>query len=229
MSALKAAGTRGIDVRILIDGFGDLYSAPRSSKALQRDATSWLFSPYLQRENVQTGCPTSPSCWYDLRIMKHAIFLSMTLVGLWLAISGVYKPLLFVLGVVSIGLVIWVSLRMKIVGEEHNPLVFSWRLPVFWLWALKEIFQANLHVARLVFQPDQISPRIVRVPVPLDSSLAKVVYGNTCTLTPGTVTLTLDHEKLVAHALDERSAEALVSGRLARKVQWLEGSREAHQ
>jgi multicomponent Na+:H+ antiporter subunit E len=161
--------------------------------------------------------------------MKNAAFLSFTLACLWLAISGVYKPLLFALGVVSIAMVIWVALRMKIVGEEHNPLVFSWRLPVFWVWALKEIFQANLHVARLVFQPERISPRIIRVPVPLESSLGKVVYGNTCTLTPGTVTLTLDNDKLVAHALDERSAQALVSGHLVRKVQWLEGSRESNQ
>ncbi|HMA99131.1 MAG TPA: phospholipase D-like domain-containing protein, partial [Wenzhouxiangella sp.] len=36
ISALKAASARGVDVRVLIDGFGDLYSAPRSSKALQR-------------------------------------------------------------------------------------------------------------------------------------------------------------------------------------------------
>ncbi|MEE4297057.1 MAG: Na+/H+ antiporter subunit E [Wenzhouxiangella sp.] len=157
--------------------------------------------------------------------MKHILFLALTLTVLWLAISGVYKPVIFMLGVGSLVLVIWVASRMRIIGEEHNPLVFSWRLPVFWLWALREIVLANLHVARLVFKPQEISPRIVKVPVPLQSELGRVVYGNTCTLTPGTVTLTLDNEKLVAHALDQHSAEALLSGRLVRKIQWLEGSK----
>jgi len=157
--------------------------------------------------------------------MKHVLFLAFTLSVLWLAISGVYKPVIFMLGAASVVLVIWVALRMKIVGEEHNPLVFSWRLPVFWLWALREIITANLHVARLIFRPQEISPRVVKVPMPLQSELGKVVYGNTCTLTPGTVTLTLDNEKLVAHALDGRSAEALLSGRLAKKIQWLEASK----
>lgn len=157
--------------------------------------------------------------------MKQLLVLAFTLSVLWLAISGVYKPVIFLLGIGSLVLVLWVACRMRIIGEEHNPLVFSWRLPFFWLWALREIIEANVHVARLVFRPQEISPRIVKVPVPLQSELGKVVYGNTCTLTPGTVTLTLDNEKLVAHALDERSAEALLSGRLVQKIQWLEGSK----
>ncbi|MFP4207834.1 MAG: Na+/H+ antiporter subunit E [Wenzhouxiangella sp.] len=161
--------------------------------------------------------------------MRHVFFLTFTLACLWLAISGVYKPLMFMLGGGSLVVVVWVALRMKIVGDEHNPLVFSWRLPIFWLWALREIIVANVHVTRLIFQPGKISPRIVEVPVPMESALGKVVYGNTCTLTPGTVTLTLDREKLVAHALDAQSAEALVSGRLAAKIRWLEGSSEAPQ
>jgi multicomponent Na+:H+ antiporter subunit E len=158
--------------------------------------------------------------------MREVFFLTLTLSSLWLMISGVYKPVIFFLGGASVATVIWVSLRMKVVGDEHNPLVFSWRLPVFWLWALGQIIQANLHVARLVFSPEKISPRIVTVPVPHKSSLGKVVYGNTCTLTPGTVTIGLDHEKLVAHALDRKSAEALTSGRLADKICWLEGTSE---
>lgn len=161
--------------------------------------------------------------------MRNGLFLTLTLAALWLTISGVYKPLLFVLGAASVGLVVWVSTRMQIVGEEHNPAVFAWRLPVFWLWALGQIIQANLHVAWLVFNPGKISPRIVTVPVPLKSALGKVVYGNTCTLTPGTVTIGLDREKLVAHALDRQSAEALVSGRLVEKIRWLEGSAESQQ
>jgi multicomponent Na+:H+ antiporter subunit E len=159
--------------------------------------------------------------------MRNTFLLIFLLALLWLAISGVYKPVVLALGVGSVLLVTWLALRMEVVGDEHNPLLFAWRLPLFWLWALAEIVRSNLHVARLIFNPDDISPRIVTTDVPFKSSLGKVVYGNTCTLTPGTVTLMLSREKLVAHALDAASAEALVSGKLARKVRWLEGSPES--
>ena len=94
---------------------------------------------------------------------------------------------------------------------------------------LAEIVRSNLHVARLVFDPQGVSPRIVTTRVPFKSALGKVVYGNTCTLTPGTVTLMLSEDKLVAHALDAQSAEALSDGKLARKVRWLEGNTEAER
>ncbi|TVS13690.1 MAG: cation transporter [Wenzhouxiangella sp.] len=158
--------------------------------------------------------------------MREAFFLTCWLVLLWLAISGVYKPVILLLGIASVMLVLWLSLRMKVVGEEHAPAIFGWRLPVFWVWTLVEIVRSNLHVARLTFSPEKISPRIVTTDVPFRTSVAKVVYGNTCTLTPGTVTLMLTRDKLVAHALDQTSSETLTSGRLARKVLWLEGSPE---
>lgn len=158
--------------------------------------------------------------------MRDTIFLTIVLAALWLMISGVYKPVILLLGGLSVVLVTWLALRMQVVGEEHNPMVFSWRLPLFWAWALGEIIRANLHVARLVLRPERISPRIVTTAVPFRTPLGKVVYGNTCTLTPGTVTLMLNKKKLVAHALDRESADSLLSGRLAAKVQWLEGSAE---
>ena len=152
--------------------------------------------------------------------MRETIFLILTLALLWLSISGIYTPAILLLGLGSLVLVFWLVTRMKIVGEEHNPFVFSWRLPVFWLWALREIVISNLHVARLVFNPEKISPRIVYQPAHFQRPLGKVIYGNTCTLTPGTVTLQLTRQGSVIHALDAKSAGSLEQ--LIEKVKWLE-------
>lgn len=169
---------------------------------------------------LEKGLVTLPAA------MRDFFSLIFWLVVFWLAISGVYKPVVLMLGLGSVALVVWLSWRMRIIGEEHNPLIFAWRLPLFWAWALREIVRANIHVARLTFSPEKISPRIISTDVPFKTALGKVVYGNTCTLTPGTVTLMLTGEKLVAHAIDEVSGEALSSGLLARKVQWLEDGSE---
>lgn len=153
--------------------------------------------------------------------MRETIFLILTLAILWLAISGVYKPAIMLLGLASLILVSWLVVRMKIIGEEHNPAVFSWRLPIFWLWALREIVVSNVHVARLIFSPEKISPRIVYQQVRFQRPLGKVIYGNTCTLTPGTVTVQLTPQGSVIHALDAKSAGSLEQ--LVEKVKWLEG------
>jgi len=155
--------------------------------------------------------------------MRYFLSLAILLSLLWLGISGVYKPLLFILGAASVAFVVWMSRRMDVVGVEHNPVLYSWRLPVYWLWLLWEIVKSNIEVSRAALSPRAlIRPRVLKVPVKLGSAIGKVTYANSVTLTPGTVTLLLEEDHLEVHALLESSAASLESGKMARKIAWLE-------
>lgn len=155
--------------------------------------------------------------------MRYVISLALLLALLWLGLSGVYKPLLFTLGGVSVAFVVWISRRMDVVGVEHNPILYSWRLPVYWAWLVWQIVKANFEVAVAALAPaGRVRPQLVRVPVRLETSIGKVSYANSITLTPGTVTLQLEHDWLEAHALLDSSARSLESGAMERKVAWLE-------
>lgn len=155
--------------------------------------------------------------------MRYFLSLAVILVLLWLGLSGVYKPLLFALGAASVAFVVWMSRRMEVVGVEHNPILYTWRLPVYWVWLSWEIVKSNVDVARAALAPRRhLHPRIVSVPVRLRSPIAKVTYANSVTLTPGTVTLLLENDELEAHALTRGSAATLESGAMARKISWLE-------
>lgn len=155
--------------------------------------------------------------------MRYLISLAFMLAALWLGLSGVYKPLLFTLGAASVLFVVWISRRMEVVGVEHNPILYSWRLPVYWLWLSWEIVKSNIDVARAALgRTDRLHPRIITVPVNLRSAVGKVTYANSVTLTPGTVSLLLESDALEAHALTPASAAALESGEMERKIAWLE-------
>lgn len=157
--------------------------------------------------------------------MRYAASLTAVLVLFWLGISGVYKPLILGLGACSIALVVWISRRMDVVGVEHNPVLYSWRLPAYWGWLLWQIIVANFQVAACVLQPSRVRPRVVRVPVPQRTAVGKVTYANSVTLTPGTVTLLLEPDELTVHALHPGSAEDLESGAMAERIVWLEAGR----
>ncbi|WP_440997684.1 Na+/H+ antiporter subunit E [Arhodomonas sp. SL1] len=157
--------------------------------------------------------------------MRYASSLAAVLVLLWLGLSGVYKPLILGLGAASIALVVWIARRMDVVGVEHNPVLYSWRLPVYWGWLLWQIALANLQVAACALQPSRLRPQVVRVPVPHRTAVAKVTYGNSVTLTPGTVTLLLAPDELTAHALHQDAADDLKSGKMAERIVWLESGR----
>lgn len=155
--------------------------------------------------------------------MRYLFSLAIVLSLLWLGMSGVYKPLMYILGASSVVFVVWMSRRMDVVGVEHNPVLYSWRLPIYWLWLLWEIVKSNIDVAHAALSPGRlVRPRVLKLPVQLDSAVGKVTYANSITLTPGTVTLLLEDDHVEVHALLERSAASLESGEMERKIAWLE-------
>lgn len=142
---------------------------------------------------------------------------------LWLSISGVYKPLILGLGACSVLFVVWVSKRMEVVGVEHNPILYSWRLISYWLWLLRKIVESNIEVARAAINPRKhVEPSVFVVPMELSSAVGKVTYASSITLTPGTVTLLLEADRVEVHALLKSAAESVKSREMEQKVAWLE-------
>lgn len=157
--------------------------------------------------------------------MRNLTSLFVLLAALWLALSGVYKPLILALGLGSVLFALWMARRMDVVGDESNAGLYSWRLPVYWAWLVWQITLSNLHVARLVLAPGRLAPRIVRMPVNQASDIGRVTYANSVTLTPGTVSLVLAPDELVVHAIDRQAADELQREGMGDKVRWLEGRR----
>ncbi|MEE8239910.1 MAG: Na+/H+ antiporter subunit E [Nitrospirales bacterium] len=156
--------------------------------------------------------------------MVHPISLGIALYLLWIVLSGYFQPLLLVLGVMSTLIVLFIALRMEVVDRESHPVHLTLRLPLYWLWLLWEIVKSNVVVARLIWSPSlPISPSVFQVPTSQKSQLGQVVYANSITLTPGTVSMTLENNQVRVHALTEDIAEDLQTGTMDRRVTALEG------
>lgn len=96
------------------------------------------------------------------------------------------------------------------------------KFPVFSAFLVWEIIKANLDVLIRVFRPSMpISPRIIALESYLETDLARVVFANSITLTPGTVTIDIQGTRLYVHCLAAEHKEGLLEGRLERMVAWL--------
>ena len=146
--------------------------------------------------------------------------------GTWLLWSGHYTldhALVFAMGVVSCAFVVYLCHRLDIVDEEGHPIHLVWRLVLYVPWLLWAIVKANVDVAKRVLNPKlPIAPRVVRVKATQKSDLCRVIFANSITLTPGTVSLDLDGEDIVVHALTREAAEDVQSGDMNRRVTALE-------
>ena len=66
---------------------------------------------------------------------------------------------------------------------------------------------------------------LVRVETSQKGTLGRVIYANSITLTPGTVSVRLDEGAILVHALDENFARELEEGEMNRRVAKLETGR----
>ena len=160
--------------------------------------------------------------------MKHSVALFLLLMAVWLLNSGHYTLLITSFGVASCLLVVWLSRRMGIVDEEGMPVHLLYRLPIYLPWIAKEVVKSNLDVARRILalgRPD-VSPRLIEAPTTQHSDLGRVLYANSITLTPGTVSIRVHGTKITVHAIADKVADELLEGEMDRRVTRLEGETE---
>ena len=159
---------------------------------------------------------------------KHAISLGLSLAVLWLLLSGHFTLLLISFGLLSVVLVVLLALRMDVVDHEGHPLHLNlMALLIYWCWLLKEIFVSNIYVCRLILNPSMpISPTVIALRSSQSSDLARVIFANSITLTPGTVAIDVDGDITEVHAITEEAAKSLLDGPMDGKVTALESRSE---
>lgn len=153
---------------------------------------------------------------------QHAIRLGALLVVLWLVLSGHYGALLLSLGAASCALALFLALRMDRVDGEAIPLAMrAWRWVRYTAWLGVEIVKSNLAVARVLIDPRlPIRPAVFRVEATQRTLLGHVVYANSITLTPGTVSIDLHGDAINVHSLLDPDLAAL--GEMDRRVSGME-------
>jgi multicomponent Na+:H+ antiporter subunit E len=147
------------------------------------------------------------------RVMIQGIIAVLGLAALWLLMSGLYKTLILIFGALSVLLTIFIIRRMDKVDNHklgYDIGVFS--TIGYLIWLLKEIAKSNMAVSKIILsskQPDQ--QKMFEVPVTQQSEIAQVIFANSITLTPGTVTVESEDDHFIVHAIDfaEGDMEAL--------------------
>ena len=139
----------------------------------------------------------------------RAIVQIIGLFALWLIMSGIYKSLIIGFGAASSVLCVWIIHRLGLVtgrGIMREMRVIASVRYLFWL--IVEIGKADWAVTKVILasvMPKQ--QRLIGVPAKQQSDLAKVLFANSITITPGTVTVETEGDQLIVHSLTNESAD----------------------
>jgi len=131
----------------------------------------------------------------------------------WIVMSGRFDLFHLTLGVISCAIVSHIShdLLFKDIKakDRHIEIIrFIKYLP----WLFYQIVVANFYVAYLALDPmmsERIDPRIIKFKTRLKKEMSLVTFGNSITLTPGTITVLIKEGYYYVHAIDMISAKGL--------------------
>lgn len=155
---------------------------------------------------------------------KSVVAQVVILFGLWLIFSGKYDATHIGFGIIAVTIVVLINYKLSKWnlfperGEPNVP-IRIFQLPVYILWLMKEIFIASIQVAYLVVHPKMpIKPTLISFRTKLPSAVAKVILGNSITITPGTFTIDIEKDKFLVHGLVPGSAGSLENGEMQSRI-----------
>ena len=157
------------------------------------------------------------SSFYQTLILKTLVFFLI-----WLLLSASFNLFHVGLGLAAAFAVAWFNTDRSV---SRFPIL---RLRIVWyfLWLLGRIFQSGFHLSVLILHPAlPIDPKMISYRTKLREEAGIVLMGNSITLTPGTITVEVNSQDLVVHAMDDKSADDVTSRRLEQQVAGLFGEK----
>ncbi len=152
----------------------------------------------------------------------HYIGSALIVAIIWLLLSGHYTLLILSLGVLSVLTVTWFVWRMDRVDGELAVLPLRPRLLYYLLWLMWQVVLANIDVVRRIWDPSlPIRPTWQRLDIKVSSPLATMIYANSITLTPGTLTTDVREDHFMVHSLTADGIEELRKGGMEKQIQRL--------
>ena len=131
---------------------------------------------------------------------------------IWIIFNGQFTLEIAAFGLVIAGALYWFICKFMDYKPRHD-LVLCKRffLLIHYIFILvKEILKANIAVFKMVYSAKyQLEPAVVHFTATLNSTFARVLLANSITLTPGTITVSLNDNEYVVHCLDKELAQGI--------------------
>ncbi len=136
------------------------------------------------------------------------MLLFAALLLLWILMSGSLELAEWVAGSMAAMIVVVLTGNSRVGGDhESGSLILSTSallaLLRYTVLFIRALVRANLDMARRVLSPSlPLDPVLVEVETELRSSIGKLMLANSITLTPGTLTVELEQNRLLIHWVD---------------------------
>ena len=143
----------------------------------------------------------------------------------WLIFNGNVTLEIVIFGLV-IAAVMFAFICKFMRHSIHKEIIYMKKSGCFFRYILiliREIFKANMAVIHLILTDrEEVEPVMISFHTDLKTDMAKAILANSITLTPGTITVSLEGDELVVHCLDKSMADGMEDSVFVKMLEKLE-------
>ncbi len=153
-------------------------------------------------------------------MMHTKIFTLITLLLVLFGLTGVPNDIFALLVFLIIPSISYlVAIKLNLIPDR---IYLNYRSILYFIWLIKEIVVSSLGVMKIIWRRNlNLQPVFEWINSEQKNDTSLVIYGNSITLTPGTVTLNISNSMLLVHALEQSSIDNLKFGNftMSKRVQ----------
>jgi multicomponent Na+:H+ antiporter subunit E len=122
-----------------------------------------------------------------------------------------FEPLMLSFGVISVLFSIWITSRMYKIDQERYTFFVTLSFIKFLYKLAIKVVQSNIDVSLRILGIRPVESTFISIPIPFESEVAKVLYANAITLTPGSSSIALSEDTLLVHTISNQGATDLAN------------------
>ncbi|MCD7725429.1 MAG: Na+/H+ antiporter subunit E [Clostridiales bacterium] len=133
---------------------------------------------------------------------------------IWIIFNGQFTLEIAAFGVVIAGLIYWFICKFMGYRPQMDILLLkkSFLVIHYLIVLILEILKANGAVFKMVYSAKyDLEPAVIHFKTNLHTRFARVLLANSITLTPGTITVSLEDDEYTVHCLDKELARGIDS------------------
>ena len=160
-----------------------------------------------------------------MKLSVQSLIISfLSLMGFWYLMSGFFDITHTIMGVLSVSIVMGINYKLKTFSfyDGETDIIKDLRffyMPYYFGWLLIQIIISGIEVAKILLSPSlPIQTSVVRFKVDFPNPHCKMILGNSITLTPGTLTVDINDDEFIVHAITPSSFEGIASDKMPQKV-----------
>jgi multicomponent Na+:H+ antiporter subunit E len=138
--------------------------------------------------------------------------------------SGFFDITHSIMGIISVSIVLGINYKLKSYSfyDGETDIIKDIRfiyVPYYLGWLLVQIIISGISVAKILLSPSlPIQTSVVKFKVDYPNPHCKMILGNSITLTPGTLTIDINDDEFIVHAISPASFEGLASDQMPQQV-----------